>query len=194
MQGLNSKTLEKERIQIMTDNKEYLSYAYNVDGSKSTVKGNSISELLDKWRKLESLRDDNDKIKSFYAVEKDSTGKYGEATRYDIATGKDITPVYFELPSLNKEDFERTVEQLKNDGAHFNPSKKAWYVTKDMDLSKFDKYINPKADAASKRESQVEKLENYKNEIYVTEKKANAPKQTKAKNRKNEVKKQEAVR
>jgi hypothetical protein len=95
---------------------------------------------------------------------------------------------------LSKEDFKLTVEQLKNDGAHFDSKKKAWYVTKDMDLSKFDKYINPKADAASKRESQVEKLENYKNEIYVTEKKANAPKQTKAKNRKNEVKKQEAVR
>lgn len=49
---------------------------------------------------------------------------------------------YLQLPSqTGKEQFKKMTAQLKQDGARFNPDKKAWYITEKQDKSKFAAYL-----------------------------------------------------
>ncbi|MCM1386454.1 MAG: hypothetical protein NC231_03940 [Bacillus sp. (in: Bacteria)] len=50
--------------------------------------------------------------------------------------------VYLNLPKADtREEFKTQVEQLKQDGARYNPDKKAWYITEKEDRSKFTDYL-----------------------------------------------------
>ena len=57
---------------------------------------------------------------------------------------------------MGKNDFTKTVQYLRDNGAKFNSTKKAWYVTKNMDLSKFQQFLPQEPDA---RASVIGKLE-----------------------------------
>ena len=50
--------------------------------------------------------------------------------------------IYLNLPKTKTpEEFKAQVEQLKQDGARYNPDKKAWYITEKTDRSKFADYL-----------------------------------------------------
>lgn len=50
--------------------------------------------------------------------------------------------IYLTLPETNTaEQFKTLVEQLKQDGARYNPDKKAWYITEKNDCNKFSDYL-----------------------------------------------------
>ena len=50
--------------------------------------------------------------------------------------------IYLNLPKTKtSEEFKAQVEQLKQDGARYNPDKKAWYITDKADRSKFADYL-----------------------------------------------------
>lgn len=69
------------------------------------------------------------------------TNNYDNPARYEVATGKDITPIYLSIPYMSKDKFTKTVAELKANGAKYNPVKKAFYITKQDDLNKFANYI-----------------------------------------------------
>lgn len=137
----------------------YYSYAYNKDKSIIKYTGSSIGAIMEHWKNAESGRSADDKLGHFYLREKNTeTGEYGAASRYEIATGKDVTPVYLNLPKMGKNDFAKTVQYLRDNGAKFNSAKKAWYVTKNMDLGRFQQFL-PKN---NERVSVIGKLEGSK--------------------------------
>lgn len=78
------------------------------------------------------------KVKTVYIKQQ---GTNGTSLKYDIASGKDITPIYLKLPFAGREEFKRMTTYLKENGAVFNPHKKEWYVTREQDLSKFKAYL-----------------------------------------------------
>lgn len=50
--------------------------------------------------------------------------------------------IYLTLPETKTaEQFKSLIEQLKNDGARYNPDKKAWYITEKNDRNKFTEYL-----------------------------------------------------
>lgn len=50
--------------------------------------------------------------------------------------------IYLKLPKAEtKEGFNALLVQIKKDGARYNPDKKAWYITKETDRSKFADYL-----------------------------------------------------
>lgn len=139
---------------------QYISYAYE-NGKNKVLYGNSIDEIISKWQKIENSRSEENKLGYCYIKRNDDSSK---VSRYEIATGRDVTLIYLKLPPMKKDEFAETVKQLKDDGAKFNKAKKEWYVTKDMDLSKFEKYISSKESVLGKLENNREKIsENDKN-------------------------------
>lgn len=51
--------------------------------------------------------------------------------------------IYLKLPPVKKEEFKQMTDQLKKDGARYNPDKKRWYITEDTELNrnKFYRYL-----------------------------------------------------
>lgn len=144
--------IKNQEEKPMAENK-YFSYAYNVDGSVSKFSGSSIEAIIEQWQKIEAGRDENDKLGHFYLKERNpETGELGSASRYEIATGKDVTPVYLNLPQMDKEAFTETIQQLKEAGAKFSRTKQAWYVTRDQDMSKFEAYLKPVPEGQERRQ------------------------------------------
>lgn len=146
------------------EEKKYYSYRYNADGSMARFTGSSIEAVTKHWQEASSRasgRGQNDTPAYFYIREKNAdTGQLGEAVKYETATGKDITPIYLNLPHMSRENFAKTTLYLKENGAKFSSTKKLWYVTKDQNLDKFERFLHPES-----RESTVRKLTDCKKEI-----------------------------
>lgn len=137
------------------------SYMYDRDGNISHFTGDSMGEVMAHWQKLASERGKNNAAEYFYVREKNAaTGRLGEASRHETTTGRDVTPVYLNLPPMSKSCFAKTTLYLKENGAKFNAAKKAWYVTRDQDPARFEQFLQkPEA-----RESTVRKLADGKRE------------------------------
>lgn len=160
----SARFMENFRKFIRKDTK-YYSYMYNADGSMSRFTGNSIGSITKHWQETVQGTSGHGKdvmTAYFYIREKNAvTGQLGEASRYETATGKDVTPVYLSLPHMSRENFARTTRYLKENGAKFNNTKKLWYITRDQDPVRFERFL-PKSQA---RESTVRKLEEGRKEI-----------------------------
>lgn len=50
---------------------------------------------------------------------------------------------YLTLPSMDKDTFKLITQQLKQDGARFDTSKKQWYIDATCDKTKFSAYLPP---------------------------------------------------
>ncbi|MDE5697840.1 MAG: hypothetical protein K2I96_10605 [Lachnospiraceae bacterium] len=160
-----SRKKTKPEQEKSAEEKKYYSYAYNADGSMSRFTGNSIEAVAKHWQETAPAapgRGKSDRTEYFYIREKNAaTGQLGEASRYETATGRDVTPVYLSLPHMSRENFVKTTQYLKENGAKFSSTQKSWYVTKDQDLSRFKQFLQkPEA-----RESTVRKLTESRKEI-----------------------------
>lgn len=75
---------------------------------------------------------------------------------------KNDEAIYLKLPPLSPQQFKKITDQLKKDGARYNPDKKAWYITEKAEQSKFQKYL------PTVKESIHEKLNGYKADMQHT--------------------------
>lgn len=114
-------------------------YLTETETNKARFYGADLESVLDTIRKQQ--KDPNSSMAKAKAVYIREQGSTGASLKYDIASGKDITPIYLKLPFAGKEEFKKITSYLKANGAVFNPHKKAWYVTKEQDLSKFLEYM-----------------------------------------------------
>lgn len=125
-------------------------YAENF-GKPGVFYGQSREEILGRIAEINSRRGVEGKYISLSLGKYDAeTGDYGNYRRLDIMTGKDITPVYLELPRLNREEFTRTVAYLKENGAKFNTHRKQWYTTPDR-AEQLNDYLAGRGNGSGKR-------------------------------------------
>jgi len=107
--------------------------------NKESFYGTDLETVLNTIRQQQKAPNSSmANVKTVYIREQGTTGA---SLKYDIASGKDITPIYLKLPYAKREEFKKMTAYLKANGAVFNSHKKAWYVTREQDLSKFDAYL-----------------------------------------------------
>lgn len=124
--------------------KPYQATAYlkKTTDKPTVLYGNNPQELLAKLQKWNEKRPEDMKYYTCYMrTLNQETNKYENSVKYDVATGKDITLTYLELPKMQREEFMEVVAQLKADGARFNPTRKQFYITSELDAGKFSKYL-----------------------------------------------------
>ena len=125
---------------------EYKGYAYIKGQDKPyELYGNSEEYIISRLQSFNMARTEQQKYATVnIGVLADqsagATVKYENFKRFEVATGKDITPIYLELPHLSKEDFKQLTAELKANGAKYNAIKKKWYVRPE-DAERFEKYL-----------------------------------------------------
>lgn len=62
--------------------------------------------------------------------------------------------VYLRLPACAPKEFRNMIDQLKQEGARYNPDKKLWYITEKEDRSKFVQYLPKEKDSIHEKLSQ----------------------------------------
>ncbi len=124
--------------------------------------GDSPEELIARLQKENQDREEEMQFHSCYIRKfNPETARYENPARFEVASGKDITPIYLSLPPMGREEFRKTVDQLKKDGAKFNGTKKAFYVMKgEVDLTKFAAYLPVAGTRASKGENRSHQEQN----------------------------------
>ena len=134
----------RQEIKPESNKKQYQAAAYM---KKTTDKpivlyGNDKNELIARLQKWNETRTGEDKYHSCYIrTYNQETDKYENFMKYDVATGKDVTPIYLAIPPMKREDFLNTVNRLKADGAKYNAKDKMFYIIPQQDISKFKEFI-----------------------------------------------------
>lgn len=148
-----------EMVEDKIVERTYQGFAYTNSSSKPThITGNTKEEIISLLQEWNQQREDKDKFNVCYIRRKDEK----ELERYDVKTGADITLIYLKLHQMSHKKFAEAVADLKSKGARYNPDKKAFYITKQDDLSLFEKYL-PSDLINKNKNSVIDKLDSNKN-------------------------------
>lgn len=152
----------KQTLPEKQEHMHYRGYAYAKGQQKpQLLQANTSEEIILRLQNWNKARPDDMQYTIVNIGYLDnSQNKYTNYHKYEVSTGKDITSVYLNLPSQEKEEFLKTVQYLKENGAKYLPQQHRWYITADMDKAPFEQFL-PKANEKSNVVAQPESPKEY---------------------------------
>lgn len=120
----------------------YKAFAYvkNTDKPK-VLSGTGQEELVEKLQQTNETLQQHQKY-TYCNIGKwnEESGKYEDYHKFDLASGRDISRIYLEIPSVDPDEFKQIIASFKEGGAKFQPKMKKWYITQDQ-ADRFQAYI-----------------------------------------------------
>lgn len=125
----------------------YAAYVY-VKGNETQkpvrVTGASPEKIIGLCQKWNQERSEDNQLGVAYMQKYNlQTKEYDHIGKFDVKTGNDITPIYLKkLTNLNNDQFRKTIEIFKSNGARYSSKQNAWYITKQqLDMPVFKDYL-----------------------------------------------------
>ncbi len=138
-------------------------------GKKQTpviVYGSSQEDIIMRLQGWNATKTEEMKLMSCYIRKYNPENtKYENTVKYDVQTGNDITPIYLNLPHLDKNSYMQVVSEIKKNGAKYNPQKKAFFITRQDNLNLFSKYLPIAGTHTEQRENRSNTALHYDIEI-----------------------------
>lgn len=138
-------------------------FAYTQSSDKyKVVYGDTEKEILDKLNGWNRARvDDMKYVYCNIGAYNPETEKYVRYQKFDVATGRNISPLELKIPSVSKEEFGRIIKEFKEQGAKYNYSYKKWYVSPDNEnMAYFQKYLDKQLPSHEKRQAEADAKRN----------------------------------
>lgn len=129
---------------MANEQKMYKGFAYTKESEKyQMVMGDSEQEILERLAKWNVARTESMKyVYCNIGRYDENVGKHINYQKYDVETGKNISPLALKIPSMSRSEFEQTTREFKENGAKWNSTHKAWYVSADNpNMDYFEKYL-----------------------------------------------------
>ncbi len=141
----------------------YRGYAYAKGQQKpQLLQANTSEEIILRLQNWNKARPDNMQYTIVNIGSLDnSQNKYTNYHKYEVSTGKDITSIYLNIPPQEKEEFLKTVQYLKENGAKYLPQQRRWYITADMNKEPFEQFLPKENENSNVSVAQPENTKEY---------------------------------
>lgn len=118
----------------------YKGFAVSRKNEKQVFWGDTPENILNDVSAWNEGKNEEDQMITCNIGAKENGFTYSNWHNYDVTSRKDISRIYLQLPSMKKEEFQRTKDELKEHGARFSKVKKLWYIEAG-DIGLFLKYV-----------------------------------------------------
>lgn len=144
--GKENNAAANDNRQFQEREEAYKGFAYTKgDGTKqqpATVYGSTLQGILTTLQGWNMGRTEDNKLFNVYIGRLNTNeNKYENYVKYNIESGRDITPIYLNLPHLPSKKYKELTQEISRKGARFNSFKKKWFITKDHDINFFKDYL-----------------------------------------------------
>lgn len=135
---------QKEALQI---EKSYKGIVYvDKNGERKnteTLYRNSAQDILTTLQERnKNLLKENQYINVYIGELNTEKNMYDNFAKYEIVSGKNITPIYLNIPHISdRKEFKALAKTLSDNGAKYNKFKNKFYITRDCDLNKFAEFL-----------------------------------------------------
>jgi hypothetical protein len=137
------KRMSEKEAHLHEESYKAIVYLSTYGDKQEVFYGNSIQDILTILQnKNNNLNGESRYINVYIGELNTEKNMYENFAKYEIASGKNITPIYLNIPHISdRKEFKALAKTLSDNGAKYNKFKNKFYITRDCDLNKFAEFL-----------------------------------------------------